>query len=72
MSANSRDVLALDDGGHQFVLVREPPVDGGAADPGPAGDVVEGDPPKAVPFELDDGGVEDGCPVVGSAPGIAR
>ena len=54
MSANSRDVLALDDGGDQLVLVREPPVDGGAADPGPARDVVEGNPPKAVPFELDD------------------
>ena len=54
-------ILALDDRGDQVVLVREPPVDGGAADPGPACDVVEGNPPKAVAFELDDGGVEDGC-----------
>ena len=54
------DVLALDDRGDQFVLVGETPVDGGAADPRPARDVVEGHPAEAVPLELDDGGVEDG------------
>jgi hypothetical protein len=54
------DVLALDDGGDQVVFVGEAPVDGGAADACPPGDIVEGDPVEAVLFELGDGGVEDG------------
>ena len=52
-------VLAVDDGGDQFVAAGEAPVDGGAADSGAAGYVVERDPPEAMLFELDDGGVED-------------
>ena len=51
--------------------VGETPVNGGAADPGPARDVVDGNAAKAVLFELDDGGVENGSSEVGSRPGIA-
>ena len=55
-----RDVLALDDGGDQLVLVGEPTVDGRAADSRTAGDVFERDATQAMPLELDDSGVEDG------------
>ena len=58
-------VLAFDDGRDQLVLVAESPVDGGAADSGAAGDVVECDSAEPMLFELDDGGGEDGfCGVV--------
>ena len=55
-----RDVFAFDDGRDQLVLVGEPAVDGRAADTGPSGNVFERDAAQAMPFELDDGGVEDG------------
>ena len=68
MFGEQHRVLAVDDGGDQFVAAGESPVDGGSADSGAAGDVVERDPPEAVLLELDDGGVEDR----GGQPGQPR
>jgi len=54
-----RLVLAVDHGGHQFVATGEPAVDGGSADLGPAGHVIEGDAAETVPIELQQRRVDD-------------
>ena len=52
-------VLPVDDRGHQFVAAGEAPVDRGAAELRPTGDIVERDTAEPVSLELQHRGVED-------------